>query len=357
VPPLIQALGDRDRDVRVAACRALGAIGDGQAVPALSVWTHAGRRVAQEALQQMGQAPLPLPEALAQVVAQGAWGVLVRALPHEAVRAAVVELGTPAVPHLIQALRDGNSYVRVAACRALGAIGDRQAVPPLIQALGDRDRDRDVRAAACWALGQIGDPQAIPPLIQALGDWNSDVRVVACRALGAIGDRQAVPPLIQALGDWNSDVRVVACRALGAIGDGQAVPALSVWAHAGEQVAQAALQQMGQAPLPLPEALAQVVAQGAWGVLVRALRMRRCAQRWWNWVRLPCPISSKPWGIGIAMFVLRRVGRWVRLVIPKPSNTSNTSSKPWRMRMRMFVGRREKQLSRSKPSSLHATNP
>jgi hypothetical protein len=69
-----------------------------------------------------------------------------------------------------------------------------------------------------------------------------------------------------------SDVRAAACRALGAIGDGQAVPALSVWAHAGERVAQAALQQMGQAPLPLPEAVAQVVAQGAWGVLVRALR-------------------------------------------------------------------------------------
>jgi hypothetical protein len=77
-------------------------------VPALSVWAHAGERVAQAALQQMGQAPLPLPEAVAQVVAQGAWGVLVRALPHEAVRAAVVELGTPAVPPLIQALGDGD---------------------------------------------------------------------------------------------------------------------------------------------------------------------------------------------------------------------------------------------------------
>jgi HEAT repeat protein len=91
-------------------------------------------------------------------------------------------------------------------------------------------------------------------------------------ALVKIGDRQAVPPLIQALGDRDERVRVAACEALGAIGDRQAVPALSVWAHAGERVAQAALQQMGQAPLPLPEAVAQVVAQGSWGVLVRALR-------------------------------------------------------------------------------------
>jgi hypothetical protein len=26
-----------------------------------------------------------------------------------------------------------------------------------------------------------------------------------------------------------------------------------------------------------------------------------------------CPPSSKPWGMGIAMFVLRRVGRWVQI--------------------------------------------
>jgi HEAT repeat protein len=137
VPPLIQALGDGDRGCSCGGVWALGEIGDGQAVPALSVWAHAGERVAQAALQQMGQAPLPLPEAVAQVVAQGAWGVLVRALPHEAVRAAVVELGTPAVPPLIQALGDGDRDVRAAACRALGAIGDGQAVPPLIQALGE----------------------------------------------------------------------------------------------------------------------------------------------------------------------------------------------------------------------------
>ena len=72
-------------------------------------------------------------------------------------------VGEPAVLIIIQALGDDYSSVRVAACRALGEIGDRQAVPPLIQAL----RDRDVRAAACEALGAIGDPpspQPSPPL-------------------------------------------------------------------------------------------------------------------------------------------------------------------------------------------------
>jgi hypothetical protein len=113
-----------------AACEALGEIGDGQAVPALSVWAHAGERVAQAALQQMGQAPLPLPEAVAQVVAQGAWGVLVRALPHEAVRAAVVELGTPAVYPLSS--KPCGIGIAMFVRRRVGCwvqIGDGQAVP------------------------------------------------------------------------------------------------------------------------------------------------------------------------------------------------------------------------------------
>jgi HEAT repeat protein len=67
------------------------------------------------------------------------------------------------------------SDVRSAACRALGEIGDPQAIPHLIQAL--RDDYSDVRSAACWALGRIGDPQAIPHLIQALQDENAWVRL------------------------------------------------------------------------------------------------------------------------------------------------------------------------------------
>jgi HEAT repeat protein len=65
-----------------------------------------------------------------------------------------------------------------------------------------------------WALGAIGDRQAVPPLIQALGDGNSDVRAAACRALGQIGDPQALPHLIQALEDEDEDVRWAAREAV-----------------------------------------------------------------------------------------------------------------------------------------------
>jgi len=361
VPALIQALGDSDSDVRRAAAWALGKLGDPHAVPALSVWVHAGEDAARNALQTLRHPALDLTQAVAQVAAQGAWGVLIRALPNEKVREAVVGLGTPAVPALIQALGDSDRNVRRAAAAALGAIGDPHAVPALIKALGDRDLY--VRRAAAGALGAIGDPQAVPALIQALGDSYSDVRRVAAGALGELGDPKAVPALIKALGDWDpyvrraaaealgklgdpkavpalikalgdssedvrraaaaalvkigtpavpalikalgdsdrdvrravaealgaisdpqavpaliqalgdsySDVRRAAAAALGKLGDPQAVPALSVWVHAGEDAARNALQTLGRPALDLTQAVAQVAAQGAWGVLIRAL--------------------------------------------------------------------------------------
>ena len=136
--------------------------------------------------------------------------------------------GAPAVPALIKALGDWEDWwsdedwwidedcwsdnVRAAAAEALGAIGDPQAVPALIQALGDSDSA--VRRAAAEALGKLGDPQAIPALIQALGDSDRDVRRAAAEALGAIGDPQAVPALIQALGDDWDDARRAARQAI-----------------------------------------------------------------------------------------------------------------------------------------------
>jgi HEAT repeat protein len=89
----------------------------------------------------------------------------VQALRSENVRRAaaeaLVKIGTPAVPALIQALGDSDWDVRRAAAEALGAIGDPQAIPALIQALGDSSWG--VRRAAAWALGKLGDPQAVHP--------------------------------------------------------------------------------------------------------------------------------------------------------------------------------------------------
>jgi len=129
-----------------------------------------------------------------------------------------------AVPALILALNDENSYVRRSAAEALGKIGNSQAVDALILALNDKDSY--VRRSAAEALGKIGNSQAVDALILALNDKDSYVRRSAAEALGKIGNSQAVDALILALNDENSYVRRSAAEALGKIGNSQAVDAL-----------------------------------------------------------------------------------------------------------------------------------
>lgn len=51
-----------------------------------------------------------------------------------------------------------QAKVRMAAARALGAIGDTRAVEPLMVAL-DHDPDGNVRIVAAWALEPLGVPR------------------------------------------------------------------------------------------------------------------------------------------------------------------------------------------------------
>jgi HEAT repeat protein len=55
------------------------------------------------------------------------------------------------------------------------------AVPRLIRAL--RDNDCMARSVAAWALGKLGDRRAVEPLKELLGDGNADIRKAAAEAL------------------------------------------------------------------------------------------------------------------------------------------------------------------------------
>jgi ATP-dependent DNA helicase RecQ len=85
-----------------------------------------------------------------------------RQSPADRVRHAVQlgEARSPSgVPELIAALQDPDGNVRRLAASALGKIGDRRAVDPLM-ALLTRETKPQVRQYAVKALGQIGDPRA-----------------------------------------------------------------------------------------------------------------------------------------------------------------------------------------------------
>src|SRR5215204_6101379 len=125
-------------------------------------------------------------------------------------------------PALRRALGDEDSMVAGDAARALGALGKRASpsADALINTLSHEDPY--VRIYAAEALASIGPnaARATNALAQALGDPVPGVRWAACEALASIGPaaHSAVPQLIGALEDEFLYVRIFAAGALGSIG-------------------------------------------------------------------------------------------------------------------------------------------
>lgn len=102
-----------------------------------------------------------------------------------AIRALGDTKSTEAVPHLIELLGDSYDEVAYTAATSLGVIGDLRAVEPLTDLL--TNPKGSVRVNAAWALGKIGDPRAIPHLIERLEDASNEVKENAAWALKQIG--------------------------------------------------------------------------------------------------------------------------------------------------------------------------
>ena len=99
------------------------------------------------------------------------------------------------VDRLVADLGKKDAVERRDARAALVQIGS-EAVPPLLDAL-DAPQQR-VRWEAAKSLAEIAEPAAAERLIAALGDKDSDVRWVVGVALIALG-RKAVKPLLTTL--------------------------------------------------------------------------------------------------------------------------------------------------------------
>jgi beta-lactamase regulating signal transducer with metallopeptidase domain len=183
VAALSRALTDEDPVVRRTAARALGRVGDARAVPALVgvvTGSHGDlhqKRIATEALRAIDERAAtdalaaqlshrgPETRGLTPVVGAVAapdpsvWEPVVRTLsddpdPEARSRAAavLVELGCDAaIPALLEATRDADAVVRLAAVNALAAFGT-WPVKRAMARLADEDPDADVRQAASAAL-------------------------------------------------------------------------------------------------------------------------------------------------------------------------------------------------------------
>ncbi|ACL17995.1 HEAT repeat domain-containing protein [Methanosphaerula palustris] len=105
------------------------------------------------------------------------------------------QIGIESVPLLLKALQDPYYQVRVTAADALGQIRDQRALSPLVNLLIE-DEDEEVRSQAAHALGELRNPATTEVLVRALHDQYPVVRGAAARALGMIGNRQGIGPLV-----------------------------------------------------------------------------------------------------------------------------------------------------------------
>jgi hypothetical protein len=174
--PLVAALGRKDRDIRLGIISALVEIRDPRSVPPLvAMLGDPGSEVRWQAAIALG----------------------------ETADAAATAL-------LLVALRDRDKYVRYGAALALLKCGYRPA--------DDGEWTWYHAGIQDWEKVRGSGHAALPALFNLLRDKDSEVRVRSIKTLGEIGDPEAGPMLLSALGDEDRQVRweaVLASRRCG----------------------------------------------------------------------------------------------------------------------------------------------
>jgi len=138
--------------------------------------------------------------------------------------AAAAILGAPAEGEqeaLLAVLR-ADLKKKFDACRRLGLIGDREAIPTLAALLGDEKLAHMAR----YALEPIPEGAVDEALRDALGRVKGRQLVGVIGSIGARRDAAAVGALAPFLGDGDPEVAATAARSLGKIGTDQAAGAL-----------------------------------------------------------------------------------------------------------------------------------
>jgi HEAT repeat protein len=133
-----------------------------------------------------------------------------------------------AIESLMNALHAENDDVIQAAITALIVLGD-PAIPMLVETM--RDQNKGARRAAVLALTQIKTVETIPALLEMLRmqDWFASRG--AAVVLGELGDSRAVPGLIAALRSEDKNLRECAAKALDQINTPEAREALNKWSN------------------------------------------------------------------------------------------------------------------------------
>jgi HEAT repeat protein len=200
-------------------------------------------------------------EALGALGDRDAVGELLNALGDNRIADAVAEvigrLPEPPVRQLVAMLRRGNP----AAATALGLAGHADAGPRLLDAIAPAG-SLALRAAAVDALGRLGHRPAVDPLAALVVDEvePSSLQARAVRALGLIGDPGSVPVLLDASRAAAESVRLRAAAALGGYPAPEVITRLGEMAdEEGLVITLAAITSLGQAGKPAVPTLSALV--------------------------------------------------------------------------------------------------
>jgi HEAT repeat protein len=133
------------------------------------------------------------------------------------IASALVVIGTPAIPTLRTALRDGPFAVRIEAINALAKIRhiDIATIAEIASILNDKHQDLELRRACVAALQAALNVRATQgTLFKAARDPTPEIRADVAKGL-MFGDYSAVRLLAELAQDKDTSVRIAALESLG----------------------------------------------------------------------------------------------------------------------------------------------
>lgn len=220
-PMLVDALSNRDVQVRTRAAQAIVALAKARSIDAARaiVWLLRSRdtnvrRVAADIAQRVGDSDGTLAPKLLEYLRDEDWWVRERILD------ALIEMnGSGLTKHIIAVyLSDESDLVRRFAVSALLRIADPRALGALVRT-AQNDGDWLVSELAVEACGKLGDPRAIDYLLDIMSR-RPELRVACMGALRELKAESACPTIAELLYDENPDVRGEAIRFLDELDDG-----------------------------------------------------------------------------------------------------------------------------------------
>ncbi|MDX1404404.1 MAG: HEAT repeat domain-containing protein [Woeseiaceae bacterium] len=178
-------------------------------IPALKDESEYPRRAAVEVLNEVCD-PNSVKDLLSAIKDDDWW---VRARAGDA----LAEIGGPKVVNsVLELVKDKDEDIRRTAIEILNATKDENAVDTLIKATDDQDWW--VRERAVDALAQIGNKKALPKLVEMLGK-NAKTDTVLVRALGKLGDATLINKIMPMLKRPEREIQVEAIKAISHLAD------------------------------------------------------------------------------------------------------------------------------------------